>query len=178
MIFEYDCAVCGTHVRKKRSPATAKVPPRFCSQRCNGIARRGTGNGPTPNHEYDCVGCGSHCVVYRSPSAPTPRFCSVQCTGLSQRGSGNPSYSGGRHVGTNGYVFVLAPDHPSADPRGYVYEHRLVMEQSMGRLLTPSEVVHHKNQVKTDNRPGNLQLMASQSEHAALHQKENASVGA
>jgi len=176
MIIEYDCEVCGARSRRKRSPSTIKVPPRFCSQRCNGVSRRGTGFGPTPNHEFNCATCGKSCSVYRSPSAPAPRLCSVECTGLAQLGTANPAFSGGRHLDGNGYVRVLAPDHPSADPRGYVYEHRLVMERAIGRLLTSVEVVHHINRVTTDNCIGNLQLLASQAEHLALHRKEDSRV--
>lgn len=37
-------------------------------------------------------------------------------------------------------------------------EHILVMEEALGRLLMPGEEVHHKNTIKTDNSPGNLEL--------------------
>lgn len=95
MIVEYQCEWCGKHVRKRRSPATLRgTQPRFCSQACNGASRKGTGAGPTPNHEYDCVVCGKRCQVYRSPSAQTPVTCSLACTGIKQRGAGNGSYSG------------------------------------------------------------------------------------
>jgi HNH endonuclease len=57
----------------------------------------------------------------------------------------------------SGYVCVYAPDHPAASG-GWVYEHRLVMEDCIGRYLTPDEQVHHRNGNKQDNSPDNLEL--------------------
>lgn len=85
-----------------------------------------------------------------------------------KKGEGHPRWKGGRRkVGQ--YYQVLRPNHPQANTRGYVYEHRIVMEQVIGRYLDPTEVVHHINGIKMDNRPENLELVNGQAEHASKH---------
>jgi hypothetical protein len=50
-----------------------------------------------------------------------------------------------------------APGHPRAGKSQYVFEHILVKERSLGRQMLPEESVHHRNGVKDDNRPANLE---------------------
>lgn len=82
-----------------------------------------------------------------------------------QQPTGDAAYrwAGGRHTSSRGYAFLWV------DSRGYVQEHRLVMEQMVGRRLTRQEVVHHRNHNKLDNRPENLVLVSHQAEHIRTH---------
>lgn len=42
--------------------------------------------------------------------------------------------------------------------RGIKFAHRLVMEEMLGRPLRQGETVHHRNGIRSDNRPENLEL--------------------
>lgn len=76
------------------------------------------------------------------------------------KGENSRGWKGGRYLNYKGYVYVHAPDHPNSGPKGYVFEHRLVMEEHLGRLLTPQETVHHKDGNRLNNHASNLELWA------------------
>lgn len=78
-----------------------------------------------------------------------------------------------RTIDTFGYCWVLKPNHPQANPRGYVREHRLVMEQKLGRLLLSTEDVHHKDGNKQNNDPENLEVFPSRGDHIRHHNLED-----
>lgn len=85
-------------------------------------------------------------------------------------GEKSSSWKGGKKLNKKGHLLVLKKGHPLADKNGYVLEHRYLMCEHLGRILTPKEIVHHKNHIKTDNRIENLEIM-SNAEHTILHHK-------
>jgi hypothetical protein len=92
-----------------------------------------------------------------------------QCRSCLHTGPSSTTWRGGR-VDKHGYIYVkVYPDNPfydsMANNMGYIAEHRLVMAQHLGRPLKRTEVVHHRNGDKTDNRIENLELYVSMSEH-------------
>ncbi len=81
-------------------------------------------------------------------------------------GADNPAWKGGVYIDPrSGYRFRRVPNHPYAERNGYYQEHRLVVEQHLGRFLLPSEVVHHKDGNPANNDIGNLEVFASNGEH-------------
>jgi hypothetical protein len=68
---------------------------------------------------------------------------------------------------SNGYVLVYDPCNPYARD-GWIYEHIKVASASLGRPLRKSEVVHHLDGNRMNNRLGNLLVMLK-SQHIKLH---------
>jgi hypothetical protein len=107
---------------------------------------------------------------------PTPDEENREASRQRMTGAGCPKWNNGMSQTQSGYILVKPPpDYPFAtkpDARGYFREHRMVMELHLGRQLLATEVVHHINGVKNDNRLENLELIGDQVSHMAEHYAE------
>lgn len=83
----------------------------------------------------------------------------------------SPRYKNGRVRMINGYIGIYTNSHPYRHANNRIYEHRAVMEKHIGRLLKRSEIIHHINGKRDDNRIENLVLCQSQKEHFVKHKK-------
>ena len=75
-------------------------------------------------------------------------------------GKNASNWKGGKRKGGKDlrYNMILKPEHPQADSSGYIMEHRLVMEEKIGRYLTKEEIVHHLDGNGNNNEISNLEL--------------------
>lgn len=113
--------------------------------------------------EIKCDNCGAlflmhQCYLKRDRKH---RFCSKKCEADFRRLNNTiDSYQGGT-INHNGYKYI--------EINGVQREeHRIIMERVLGRPLKSSEIVHHINGNKLDNRPENL-MVTTISEHRKLH---------
>jgi hypothetical protein len=110
---------------------------------------------------WNCIcECGNTLIVYGTNLRNGhTRSCGCAHRDV-KRGNKSHKWCGGRSVDAGGYVRIYAPDHPNADTKGYIKEHTYVMSQIIGRSLLKGETVHHKDGIKGNNEPYNLELWA------------------
>lgn len=136
----YRCGHCGKEYRRPPSRVG-----QFCSISCSADAKAKI---------VACANCGK---LVRYSLSRIRKYCSQACMGRHRSGANHPTWAL-RRTERTGYVTVFVPNHPNRNSHGRIFEHRLVMEQSLGRLLKSNETVHHINGNRADNRIENLQL--------------------
>lgn len=115
-----------------------------------------------------CQQCGNKKKKYEREG---DKFCDRGCYMEWKRA--NPNKKAYREkIFVSGYYYLYKPEHPNAIKKGrYIAEHRWVLEQKLGRLLTNIEIAHHINEDKTDNSPENLEVLTV-SQHNKYHAEQ------
>ena len=138
-----------------------KDTAKYCSNKCRWKNQKGkTRSKETIDKMRKNSKPNKGCFEKGKHSSPTTEF---------KNGEKHILWKGGKTKHQGGYILVHKPKHPFSHPNNYFFEHRFIMESHLGRYLDPKEVVHHINEIKTDNRLENLKLFKNASEHTKHH---------
>lgn len=173
------CSVCGKEFTAANARAeTAKT----CSRACKGQIT--TQAYEAQRVKRECLQCGDAISVsVGRAERGNGLYCTRACKNLGAIGKRFTELvdDGDEVHAITGYVYEYARKHPFAS-RGRVFQHRLVVESMMvgapghhflveiaGRYyLKPGIDVHHKNEIKDDNRPENL-IACTKAAHKDMH---------
>lgn len=140
--------------------------------------------------EFKCLICEKPVFRYLCELKNKDRvFCSKACVGLAKRHGSvlncqhcNKSFYrrfGEQDIGERVNNFCSKDCYFEFRDSGLSYKkinsrhlHRIVAEAKIGRPLKPGEIVHHKDGNKRNNHPDNLEVLASQADHARIHMLE------
>ncbi|WP_218569023.1 HNH endonuclease [Pseudomonas sp. A-1] len=133
------CEACGKPFERKYKAQRA------CSYECGNRLKEA-------NRACTCKQCGA---AFIRPHGKQQMYCSRRCSMLA-RGGGKAN---GPYRHPEGHELRHSSGYVQQKVGGkWIMQHRLVMEQVLGRPLLPTERVHHKNGQRDDNRPENLEL--------------------
>ena len=167
-------------------PSRLKRGDIFCSSKCYGLSQRGKKLSPEhiekvkrgldkirkpPNKT--CSRCKKPIRVFPYLLKRNKKFfCKWEC----RKNPPKPKKPRKKHVYPhkdfivkNGYKFILLPNHPRANSKGYVREHIVILEKKLRRKFYPGEVSHHIDGDKMNNSPGNLTTFPNNKLHIKFH---------
>lgn len=185
------CVICGTEfdVWGKRSETAVT-----CSRPCSDKKRA---------KDYEAARVEIECAVckkkFKVPQCHKDRrnCCSRKCSGIFDgmrehpKGSMHKNWKGGMTVHSAGYLYVHIAEHPFSGNAGYIFEHRVVMEQWMReevphheflvevngiKYLSPEIDVHHMDEIKGNNVRENL-VACTPAAHRMIHNGEPPMIG-
>ena len=155
------CEQCGNEF------IPARKSTRFCSNKCSSESR-------LKREIIKCDYCGDDFERNSCHIKEGNKFCSVDCSGKwtseNRVGENATRWKGGVYHQNNKYIHLKQED------GSYKQEHRIVMENHLGRKLIPEEIIHHIDGNGENNEIDNLQIM-TRAEHAELHTKQRWSTG-
>ena len=171
-IIEYINCSCGCGLRRYKYNVKGKEMKFIAGHQNRGVNNPFYGKTPDeikssnkPQQEYIECACGCKKIKPKYDNWGRPsRFIE----GHNNRGK--KGLKRGSHI-TNGYRFILKPDHHLADSKGYVPEHRLKFEEYHKCCLLSWAAIHHINENKLDNSIENLEGMTKK-QYKILHGKE------
>jgi hypothetical protein len=148
------CEHCGSAYQRTPSRANSS---RFCSAQCHSKSME-------TSILTRCKNCGEQFRVQPARASFT-RYCSNSCRYNHNTGERAPNFSGNRFLCSERGVV-----HINIGGNTWVYEHRKLVEDRIGRKLLPNdEPIIHINGVKSDNRLSNLYVCMNRSEFATMH---------
>lgn len=128
------CELCG---------AECEPGNRFCSYACANEAARAV------RAKTVCQHCGTE---FTAKASLKRKYCSRSCSSRARNAApGAIVPIGTTRMEGGGYIMIKTEG-------GWQQQHRQVMEEALGRPLHPRERIHHRNGVRHDNRPENLEL--------------------
>lgn len=147
------CDWCGKETRKKYSQAL-KTKHHFCNKEC--FSKWYSKNMSGKN--------GSRYGTGRKPEtiANVEKYMKDK-----NKKGGRSNYR--KTKNSLGYTLIYMPEHPYSTKLGYISEHRLIMENAIGRYLKKNEIVHHIDGDVTNNNLENLMYFQDNGEHIRWH---------
>ncbi len=180
MTIERKCITCGKQFFTKPVHVRNGVA-KFCSRNCHNINMIGSKRSPEVCAKISKATKGKGNPFYGKKHTPEnarknrlarlgtkhTKETKAKMRASARRGERNHKWKGGRCV--DKYIHILKPDHPFCNKRGYICEHRLVVEYFLRRYLKPTERIHHIDENRHNNNPTNLYLFKTNSEHMLYH---------